>query len=198
MLEAAERDMDSLSNIELFNNPTHQKLRERWCAGLFGLGYTKRVAACEVAVNEGRYRGDIDMLLCVGTRTWDFQIAEVQVPGRQRGREYRDLDSDSLWVTAHHGARGPRDGPAWLSEAVRRKKAKSYSSSHALNLLLYANFTAVGLEHADVAGELKQFIGDFASIWILTTLHFCSVFAPPDLGQVPGWSSVRSAEDYYP
>jgi hypothetical protein len=128
--------MAGIPNAELFNRPSYQKLRERWCAAMFGLGYAKAVEACEVGVNDTSYRVDVDMYLRVARRTWEFQITEVQVPGRSRGRDYRVGIEDRGWLRAEDSDTARRQGPIWLAEAIERKRMKSYSSSQLLLLLL--------------------------------------------------------------
>lgn len=143
------------------------------------------------------YRVDVDMYLRVGRRIWEFQITEVQVPGRSRGRDYRSGTEDTGWMRGKDSDIARQQGPAWLAEAVERKRLKSYSSSQLLHLLLYANFSATGIQYGDLLTPLMKFRGTFASIWILTSLHVCSVFTPSDLGHISSWSPVRDADDYY-
>lgn len=197
LLASVEAEMAEIPNAELFNKPSYQKLRERWCAAMFGLGYAKAVDACEVGVNETSYRLDVDMYLRVAGRSWGFQITEVQAPGRSRGRDYRLGIEDTGWMRGKDSDIGREHGPGWLAEAVERKRLKSYSSSQLLHLLLYANFSAIGIQCSDLLAALLRFQGAFASIWVLTSLHVCSVFTPPDLGHISSWSSVRDGDDYY-
>jgi hypothetical protein len=59
LLASTQQELDSTPFVKLFNDPSYQKLMERWCAAKFGLGYSKFIAPCKVAVNEGRYRVDV-------------------------------------------------------------------------------------------------------------------------------------------
>jgi hypothetical protein len=198
VLAAAETEIESTPSEKLFNASKYQKLLERWCAGMFGVGYSKFVAPCQVAVNEDRrYRQDVDMFLRAGGRDWEFQLAEAQEPGRQRGLEFRRFADGTVRTIAYDPERGRLEGPQWLGEAVALKKAKLYESSQALHLLVYGNFPAQQLDYVDVVDALSPFREDFASIWIVTSLHVASVFSPPDLAEVKGWGVVRSIEDYY-
>jgi hypothetical protein len=198
LLGAAEKQMESIPQERLFNDSQYQKLRERWCTGMFGVGYTRYVDPCEVAVNEGAYRADVDMFLRTTGREWDFQIAEVQDPARRRGQEYKKLAERRIRVVPYEPERGSREGIQWLVAGAQKKKEKSYSGGTELNLLLYANFDAVGLEQAALIKALLPFSAHFASLWVVTSLHVCSVFSQPGLGEIKsGWGVVRAIYDYY-
>jgi hypothetical protein len=197
LVRSAESEMEAIPFVELFNDSKYQKLRERWCAALFGVGYSKFIRPCQVAVNDGPTRLDVDFSLHTSAGDWDFQLAEIQEPGRRRGLEFKQFADGTVRTIAYDAERGKRDGRTWLTEAVSRKKAKRYASSDALQLLLYANFPAQDLQYADVATALSQFRDDFASIWVMTSLHLCSTHSPPHLGGIHGWGVVRSIEDYY-
>ena len=197
MLDLAEKEMEPIPRERLFNKPQYQKLTERWCAGMFALGYSKFVSPCEVAVNEVSYREDVDIFIRSANRIWEFQLAEVQDTSRKRGLEYKRLASGAAQIKGWEPARGTRECPLWLASAVRKKKEKCYANSSELNLLLYANFPAIQLEYSTLVQELTSFSVDFASLWILTSDHLCSVFSHSALGQVSGWGSIRNIEHYF-
>jgi hypothetical protein len=197
VLESAEREMALIPNDRLFNDAQHQKLRERWCAGIFGVGYAKFVAPCTVAVNDIPVREDIDIFLTAKGREWGFQLAEVQEPGRKRGLEYKEFAQEKIRSIPYGPERGWQEGPEWLADGVRKKKEKLYSDSKSMHLLLYANFPARELEHSDLLMKLQPFRADFASLWIVTSMHLCSIFSSPELGEVGGWGIIRSMEHYY-
>jgi hypothetical protein len=198
LLASTERSMDRISPVKLFNDPTLQKLTERWCAAMFGIGYSQHVTPCKVAVNESRHRIDVDIFMRVASRDWEFQLSEVQRPGRRRGHEYKQLARGAVGFARFVGDPAPHDGPRWLAEGAERKKAKRYSASGKLNLMLYANFPALGLKYDAVAAALLPYAEDFGSVWVLTSMHLCSVFSQPGLREIKGWAQVRPIEDYYP
>jgi hypothetical protein len=199
LLACTEQAMDQIGSVNLFNDPAHQKLREQWCAAMFGMGYSKHVAPCKVAVNGSRYRVDADVLVQVGARNWEFQVAEVQPPGRRRGHEYKQLLGGTGRFARLIGEPTPDDAPQWLSEGAERKKAKRYSGSRKLNLLLYANFPASTLAYGSVAAALLPYAEDFGSIWVLTSLHLCSVCSrQPDLGEIKMWAQIQPLDVHYP
>jgi hypothetical protein len=194
LLVSTEREMEGIPSVELFNDSRHKMLRERWCAAMFGVGYSKHVAPCTVAVNESRYRADVDMFLRAADQDWEFQVTEVQTPGRRRGLEFKQFADGNVRLAAYSVDNA--QVLSWLAQGAEHKKAKRYSGSHGLNLLLYANFAVSGLEYELVAAALSRFAQDFASIWVVTSLHLCSAFSQPGLGEVRGWGPIRSIEDY--
>ena len=197
MLSVAEKEMDAIPSEQLFNDSQYQKLKERWCAGMFGLGYSTAVSPCVVAVNEAPDRMDVDIYLRSANRDWEFQLAEAQDPDRKRGLEYKQLATGAVKTIGYRPERGKLEGPIWLANGVQRKKDKNYSNSSMMNLLLYANFTANKIDHSTLVQQLSSFSTDFASLWILTNLCFCSIFSFTALGQTGGWSTIRPIEHYY-
>jgi hypothetical protein len=197
LLVEAERAMEGIPSDELFNAAKHQKLRERWCAAMFGIGYSNHVTDCQVAVNTSRYREDVDFFLRVTGLDCGFQLTEVQRPDRRRGLEYREMADGETHLLPYQPGRGTQEGPDWLASAVDKKIAKQYMSSNTLNLLVYANFDA-GLEYSNLQARLAQYSSSFASLWVITSLHLCSVFSIPTLGSVQGWGVVRDVREYYP
>jgi hypothetical protein len=198
LLVETELAMRGIPSEKLFNDPMYKKLRERWCAAMFGIGYSKHVRSCEVAVNESRYREDVDFYVGIADVDWDFQLAEVQRPDRRRGQEYRKLADGGIHMSPYQPGRGGQEGPDWLAHGVDKKIARRYSSSNTLNLLVYANFDATGLEYPNIQMRLAEYSVQFGSLWVITSLHMCSVFSNPSLGAVPGWGVVRDVHDYYP
>ena len=121
LLASTEQELALIPSVDLFNDPTYQKLKERWCAAMFGLGYSKVIAPCQVAVNEGRYRADVDLYLRAAGRDWEFQLAEVQEPGRRRGLEFKQFADGAVRSIAYDADRGKREGPNWLTVTCSRK-----------------------------------------------------------------------------
>ena len=106
LLASTEQELESTPFVKLFNDSNYQKLTERWCAAMFGLGYSKFVAPCKVAVNESRYREDVDFYLRAAKHDWEFQLCEVQEPGRRRGLEYKQFADGTVRTTAYDAERG--------------------------------------------------------------------------------------------
>lgn len=190
--------MEGIPSDQLFNAAQHQKLREGWCAAMFGIGYSIHVTDCRVAINANRYREDVDFFIRVASVDWGFQLTEVQQPDRRRGQEYREIANGGTHLLPYRPGLGTQEGPEWLAGAIDKKTAKRYASSSNLNLLLYANFEAAGLEYSKVRTRLAEYSSQFASLWVISSLHLCSVFSNPALGSVEGWGVVRDVRDYYP
>lgn len=198
MRDEAEKEMQAVPGERLFNDPQYQKLKERWCAGMFGVGYSKYVQPCEVAINDGAYRADVDFFARAAGKEWGFQLAEVQEPARRRGFEYKQLAAGTMRTFPYEPERGTQEGTRWLADGARRKKEKNYAGSADLHLLLYANFSAQGLTHSALVTDLLPFSTDFASLWVVTSLALCSIFSRPDLGEIRGgWGEIRPLQAYY-
>lgn len=83
LLASTEESMDGIPSAALFNDSTFQRMRERWCAAMFGIGYSQHVAPCNVVVNDSNNQVDVDFLMRTASRDWEFRLAEVQLPGRR-------------------------------------------------------------------------------------------------------------------
>jgi hypothetical protein len=192
MLSAAEAEMGEIASEELFNNPRHQPLLDRWCAGSFAVAYALHLQKCRVAMEPPEAPSDADFHLRIDVGVIPFQTAEVQRPGRRRGEEYRQRPTLTPYRPAADGA----DGPGWIRGAVQKKADKHYSTARHLNLLVYADFTTEQLEWASVARELVPFRDEFASLWVITYNALGTVFSTPEIGCVgscDAWGIYRSA-----
>src|SRR5262249_26764507 len=121
LLASTEAALEQIPSDILFNDPKYQKLKEQWCAAMLGLGYGKLVTSCQVAVNESDYRMDCDILLRARGRDWDFQLAEVQQPGRRRGLEVKQFADGTIRSIAYSPELGRIRGAAWLADGAERK-----------------------------------------------------------------------------
>jgi hypothetical protein len=191
MRNAARAIMDTVPPHELFvrANAGYQLLRDRWCAGMFGIGYEKFIDLCEVAVPDTRDI-DADFYLRTGDLIFSFQVVEAMERGRLRGDEYKAFAAGTLKTLAYAPEKGRIEGPAWIAEAVARKNKKKYSGSHLLNLLVYANFTAHSLNYEGLVEATKDFAGRFASIWMITDRHIATLLPNDALGSVFGLGEI--------
>ncbi len=188
--------MEKIPNEKLFRDPRYQKLREQWCAGMLGVGYQKFVSKCEVGLNETSARLDADFFLKTSNQTYAFQITEVQTPGRKRGDEYKGFATGSIKSIPYEPEKGRIEGPTWLKEGIEKKMRKKYAESSKLNLLVYANFNATKLEYNQLKLTCAKNEHNFASIWINTSTHICSIYSDSSLGEIPEWREVRKLSDY--
>lgn len=180
------------SNLELFSNPDprFKILREKWCAGVFGVGYEKFVAPCHVAINDRTARMDADFFLQVNGGTYPFQTVEAMAPERRRGDEYKQFATGNRRTIPYEPERGHDEGPGWIAVAIESKRRKSYAGAAGLNVLVYANFSAYALGYADLVEMCDVSVRSFASVWVLTHTHIGSLHVANGLGEIPGWGEV--------
>lgn len=195
LLEQADKEMAALPQDRLFNDSAYQKFTEKWCAAMMGLGYEKHVAPCRVAVNDTDQRGDADFFLETSGALHPFQLAEVQVPGRERGAEFRAFARGELPVIPYEPERGRREGPGWIADAIQQKIKKKYAGSKELNLLLYVNFSARDLQHADVVEAARPYLAAFASVWAVSSLWLGVLEGGKVLGGINGWGIIFTVEE---
>ncbi len=196
LLDEAKQELAAVDQAKLFNNSKYEKSREKWCAGMLGLGYEKHVAACRVAVNDSRERVDADIWLKTAGRQFAFQVVEVMEPERRRGAEYKALAGGLARGFGYDTERGRIDGPQWIANAVAQKVAKKYADAEQLNLLVYANFSAHQLQHVDVVNTARTYFPAFASIWVVTNLWLGSLNVSNQLGRIDGWGIIFTPEQY--
>ena len=196
--EEAERERLAISGSAYLGNHGRPK-REKFIAGLFGLGYEQHVGACCVAaLSDAPESPDVDFFLldCCGRRH-AFQTVEVLDPDRRRGDEYRGIEAahargKQMVIHDDDPERGNTHGLDWIAAEVA-KKARRYGASEELHLLVYANFR-VYLQHKELAARTVPFAAQFASVWVIAfsdawrlgTLH-----RSPHLGVIAGLGIVR-------
>jgi hypothetical protein len=190
LLKIVNSEMEIIPNEELFNKPEHKKLREKWGAAQFGIGYGKYVRKCSVRPNELKDDGGVDFSLKANDQEWEFQFTERLAPDRQRGKEYKIMAKDEE-KTLPTGIGGKIESIEWIKQAIEKKADKHYANSAKLNLLIYENFSYSPIEYNGLKLMAKEYIGKFASVWILSNSRICSLFSSPELGEVPGWKNCR-------
>lgn len=188
----AVKEMGVIPGSRLFNEPGHQKIRETWCAAVFGLGYEKYIRNCQIAINETRENPDVDFYLKTNNKVFPFQITERQMEGRRRGEEWIKRDLGINEPLPYRPLQGELDGPSWIENAIAKKVAKQYAGSKGLNLLVYANFTAPNLKYSEVKEKVLEHHEKFASIWIISDRIIGSLFSNEELGVISGWGHVHN------
>jgi hypothetical protein len=194
LLVKTEQELDSISNSEIFNKPKYQKLTEAWCAAMFGIGFSRYVSSCEVAVNESETNLDADFYIKTDAVEWPFQLAEVMEPGRKRGKEYKE---NPKAPTRYRPNYARKNAVKWVCDGIKKKIKKNYADSENLNLTVYMNFSSAKFEYKNIEEEVKNLPNEFYSVWLLSNTHMCSLTSKPALGEMLGWGEVRSIEDYY-
>ena len=174
----------------LFNDDTHRILREQWCASVFGIGYDYYVRPCRVAVEESLENRGIDFLLEAGDKEFSFQTTEAQEEGRERGKEYKEIEQGKVVTHPYTPERGRQEGPDWIVNAIARKAEKHYSDIKDLNLLVYVNFTAHEMHFDEIKKKAKEYRGTFSSIWLLTNSLIATLSPNNDIGDIPGWGKI--------
>lgn len=169
-----------------FFSPRFQKQREWYCAGHFALAYEVTVAPCAVAFQEPDHGNHIDFFLESNSGCHEFQITEVQEPGRRRGDEYRSTQG-VRHVDEQEMIEAAEKGPDWISAAIQRKRGAYAGDLSRLNLLVYVNFWARGLNYERIVAAVPHQANDFGSIWLITGNLFCSLKGSALLGNVSDW-----------
>jgi len=196
LLAKAKVEMAAIPNERLFNSSEYEKSREKWCAAMLGLGYEKAIRRCRVAANESEQRKDVDLYLEAAGREYPFQLVEVMEPGRKRGAEYKGQASRGLRGFGSDPGDARTNGPRWIADRIAQKIGKRYAGASDLNLLVYANFTAHQLQHAEVLSAARPHLSAFASVWVVTSLWLGSLSVRNDLGRIDGWCIIFTPEQY--
>jgi hypothetical protein len=185
LVEAHNANRANMTSLAFFG-PRHQKLREWYCAGHFALAYEEAKAPCAVVFEEPDPGNHIDFFLRTPTGLHEFQLVEVQQPGRRRGDEYRS-SAGVLHPNEDERLLAAQDGPYWIANAIDRKREAYGGPLSSLNLLVYVNFWAHGLQYNAIVHAMPQRTNDFGSIWLLSGDAMCCVKASAALGDLPGW-----------
>lgn len=164
------------------------RLREMWCASLFGEGFERNVAPCKIEIAETDEQRDFDFLLHALADVHPFQVSEVLDDGRKRNQEYRNnfsglATNDGVVVSkyAHHR----------LASAIQRKIDKNYSNSQELHLLLYANFIGNEASWAMMVSKLSERCSNFASVWVITGSEICCISSGIKLYGFSQWKKIN-------
>jgi len=187
LLREAESEMALIPYQTLFNSPKYQKLTEKWCAAMFGIGYGKLISECKVAINNTDQHVDSDFFILVHGYEHPFQLAEVQKPGRRRG------DESPNDLREYRPERGRIEGPSWIVAGVKKKASKHYANANRLNLLIYANFEANPMNFQALRDMVQGLPQTFGSIWLITNADICTLSGNTELGEIQSWQRVRSS-----
>lgn len=196
LLRQAKRELAAVDHARLFNSSRYEKLREKWCAAVFGIGYEKNAAPCRVAVNESQQHLDTDFFLETAGAEYPFQLVEAMEPERRRGAEYKAQAKRGSLNFGIDPARGRVEGPDWIANAVKQKAEKNYAGAELLNILVYSNFNAAQLQYRDVANAARLHVSGFASAWVITNMWICSLDVSNGLRSIEGWGLIFKAADY--
>lgn len=185
--EILETLSENVSRTDFIRKPKYNFLKEIWCAFRFGFGYKKHVAQCWISVNKEQ-NSDTDFFLKTKEGLFPFQTTIADVPNRHMGDEYKPTSSG---VSMPSTPGGRIESNKWISDAVKDKIDKNYSTSRKLNLLVYANFLSNELNYQKVSDALQKYSGVFSSIWIITNNQICSVYTEPKLGEIKYFQNIN-------
>ena len=189
-----ESKADEISPGDFIIKPQNKELKEMWCALRFGVGYEKLVGPCTVCV-EIEENNDADFIIKTFAGEFPFQTIIADVPGRHMGDDYKPGPGGNLPKRPYQPERGRIEGPGWITNAVKEKIKKRYSTAKNLNLLIYANFTAHHMSYIDVYKAIEPYNDVFASIWIITNHQICSLIVNNSLGKIAQFSTISEEED---
>ena len=189
-----DEQITGISNPDFIRKPQNQHLKDCWCAIHFGIGYERHVAPCALWVNPEQ-NSDTDFVLSTNRGEFLFQTTLSDIPERKMGGDYKVAADGKLPVRHYEPSRGSCDGPKWIAEAVQKKVSVNYAAASNLNLLVYANFPTNGLDYRSVSVALQPFSNCFASIWLVTNHHICSIISPSLLGELPSLSLINGPDD---
>ena len=170
----------TISNSDFMRKPQHQHLKDSYCAARFAIGYERHVQPCQIWVNP-KQNSATDFVLRTPRRDFEFQTVIADVPERRIGDEYKP---DAELGKPYRPGRGTAEGPAWIASKVLQKVDKKYADARNLSLLVYAMFDHNGLDYAAMCDSLPQDAGTFASVWVITNHHICSLRSCAELGSV--------------
>lgn len=169
--------------------PHYRSLRERWCAAVFGLGYEQFIGPCRVAIDDADR--DADFVAEIKGREHPFQTVEVLEPGRMRGDEYRQREAGKVRQIPYAPELGSVEGAKLIARQIEAKVVKVYAGAEGLNLLVYANFPAKQLRHADVVSATSPYRNRFASIWLITSYMIGTLHSEKsEIGKIEGWGVI--------
>ena len=180
-----EEMMGDLPPSRLFTD-NFRILREQWCASFFGIGYEKYLRPCKFAVDERLESRGIDFVMEVEGKKYPFQTTEVLERGRKRGEEVREIEKGNIVLRSYMPARGGQEGPDWIVADIAKKAEKHYAGSEDLNLLVYVDFEAHGLNFNVIKEKAKMYCDSFSSICLITDEHIASLIPNATLGEIKG------------
>jgi hypothetical protein len=161
----------AIPNEEFLTAPMYRPLLEAWAAGHFAYGLDDVFGSIELRLESDRFP---DFVVRLGGNELSFELTIADKPERRRDLEYQQLAVDPLRPAPYEPARGQREGPVWIANAVKVKFEKHYHPSP--HLLVYANFEADTLPVAEVARFCARWRKTCRSIWVLWSYQIVQLF----------------------
>ena len=184
--------MNAIAQVDVWRSE-NRALREKWCAGKFGIAYQDSVRPCGIWVNDSNERLDADFFLYTDDREYAFQTTEARDPNwPPRHTEFKALARGDRRSRPYDPERGRLEGPIWIRNQIENKIKQGYSNTKSLSLLLYANFPVTGLEYRAIVEANLEVSSAFFSVWILAHKYLCSVSSTEELGSLHGWAPIEA------
>ncbi len=195
LLNEVEKENEKIPNEAFFKDPGHQKDTEKWCASVFGLGYSQYCKKCVVKVNDSKRDTSPDFFLKVNGQVFEFEVTEVQKEGRKRGKYFKDLNNNPHLSEEYRPEHCRQESPRLIYEAIKKKASKYYENNGNLNILAYVNLDTENLDRNEILNKSKEFLSTFASIWIITNLQICSIFSNDVLGKIDDFKEITELKN---
>ena len=159
--EVSEK-LDAITNEDLFNDPRYQTLMEAFSAARFAAARNLQTP-CLLRMEDDRFP---DFTLKLGEATEQFELTEADFPGRQRGREYREMRSPpDLGDPDRDLIDQARDS---ILRVIAHKAKKKYRPKpHLLVLVNIPGFKKFPIPEPELIELCRLWGDDFASIWLL-------------------------------
>lgn len=168
---------------EFYNRAGLSRIREMWCAARFGQGVEQNMAPCKIIMDSVDDQGDTDFTLSFPNASRDFQVVEIQKPGRRRGDEYRDREPGATWTER---LLSPDEAIEVIRSHIQAKADKHYARQANLHLLAYVNFGGHDLELATIRSHCRNATAGFAGVWLMTGELFGCIHLAEDF-EDHGW-----------
>jgi hypothetical protein len=192
LLSAVQREAELVGPQAMLTENRHMRLREKWCAAMFGFAYSESFAPCQIEIEDKDEQREYDFHLQTNGDRLPFQIAEVITPGRKRSDEYRAHRPSE--VAAKYRASTPMSADEAAQELRRsldKKVKRRYSGAKDLSVLLYVNLDAVSLEWNMAQEALAASAPEFASVWLLAEHAFTCVYGGVLWPPSRGWHAIN-------
>lgn len=181
------RSTAAVPDDRFFNDPIYKPLHTAWAAGCFVLGLERLYGhPAEVRLEPNRFP---DFHVRQRGQEYEFEFTTAGKPESRRGTEYKKRTINPLLLMPYQPARGGQEGVHWITNALRRKYRKHYSTSP--HLLVYANFEADTLEPQRLATACRPWAAPFSSVWILWNYQIAQLFDSEAFGLAHSmWCSI--------
>lgn len=177
-----------MTSAEFFRLPGLQRLREMWCAARLAAGFEHHWGPCTVLIEDVDDQRSGDFAISFnGGHTHKFEQTEVQKKGRRRGDEYRSLSPGSTWLEPFIDTEAAIQQ---IQRGIEAKAQKLYSDQSDLQLLVYVNLSAHGLDAVEIQRRCTKACDGFAGVWLMTGELFANIHQTLEQNVDPQWREL--------